>query len=121
LAISFEFSSCGPYHHDSGIVPVDLTGENLVEAIAGFRNRPPQEEPVAKARTFGLQFKRSHDTPGSAAASSQTPLIRFSSITQSGWEDKPPRVDVNQSHGSLRAEIDVGRATGVRLRKGVLG
>jgi hypothetical protein len=49
LAISFEFSSCGPYHHDSGIVPVDLTGENLVEAIAGFRNRPPQEEPVDKS------------------------------------------------------------------------
>jgi hypothetical protein len=71
LAISFEFSSCGPYHHDSGIVPVDWTGENLVEAIAGFRNRPRRRSQLPKQRTFGLQFKRSHDTPERAAASSR--------------------------------------------------
>jgi hypothetical protein len=49
---------------------VDLTGENLVEAIAGFLGGLLARTQVAKARaTFGLQFKRSLDTPRPAAAS----------------------------------------------------
>lgn len=99
----------------AGIAPVDLTRENLVEAM----NRLPTGSQLPKRVPLDYSSSDRATRPGRWRIF-QTPLTRFS-YTQSEREDKPPRVDVNQSHGSLRVELTSGEPPMLGSGKAFLG